>query len=106
MEKNKKSKDLKKYTIDGIGESNAGTETHQTGEEPNDVFRDIWTLEDQAIPLKYCFRVAITEKGFWITGEANMEEEWDWYLQELEKLGLPEIHEIYQKHHDLKVVNR
>lgn len=37
----------------------------------------------------------------WITGEADIDEEWDWYLKELEKMGIHEEFAIYQKYYDM-----
>ena len=33
----------------------------------------------------------------WITGQANVDEEWDAYLDQLEQYGLAELTEIYQR---------
>ena len=38
-----------------------------------------------------------TKMAQWITGQANVDEEWDAYLAQLEQYGLTELTEIYQR---------
>ncbi|MCG8453386.1 MAG: extracellular solute-binding protein [Spirochaetales bacterium] len=44
--------------------------------------------------------------AMWITGDANIDEEWDDYIAELKKMGVEEIFSIYQKAYEQQRARR
>ena len=40
------------------------------------------------------------KQAAWITGESSIDDEWDEYLKELEKMGIEEMRQLYQDVYD------
>ena len=68
----------------------------------NEIFPAVWLEDETDIRRASTLSVDINsyvkmKMAQWITGQANVDEEWDAYLAQLEQYGLTELTEIYQR---------
>lgn len=75
------------------GVEKSGIENLTLSEDDQDDYADIWTDMESYIAQMH---------AKFITGEEDIEAGWDAYLKNLEKMGLPEVLEMYQHTYDAK----
>lgn len=75
------------------GVEQSGIENLTLSEDDQDDYADIWTDMESYIAQMH---------AKFITGEEDIEAGWDAYLKNLEKMGLPEVLEMYQNAYDAK----
>ena len=71
----------------------SGLDAMTLSEDDADTYADIWGDMNTYITQMH---------GKFISGEEDIEAGWDAYLKNLEKMGLPELLEIYQRTYDTK----